>query len=316
MDRKNSKMSLQNVKDIARKEGMDFVSYFKMVQDLYICAKNKYGRINSKFFDFATGGKLKKELKVIKTEIENLSNPLHHYYRLGVDPITVQIGKNLIAFAIADAGGEFPLHLTAWRRHMVDTFGFILPNVKIMYNDSLEGNDYHIYLRDNLVSEGVVYIDYIAAGSDNIDAICKDKSTLISVLTYDAFIPLIESLTDIVLDNADKIITVRELICYTSHAFLLLTADKASCRDEKQKEMITYYNESLMSSSVLEMGKISDVLYALLRDRYPIKDIVSIYQTTLAAPEDTSAAEIAKLLKKCLKKNKNYYYRANRSYFV
>lgn len=93
----------------------------------------------------------------IKEQSKVLSTPEEMYQWLGVDTLSIHVGNNLIELVNPAIGGALIEEISALRRSMTLTFGYILPSVRICDSRLMEPNSYKIIVRGNTVAHGEVY---------------------------------------------------------------------------------------------------------------------------------------------------------------
>ena len=158
--------------------------YLDSINILSIAAENKFFMyilfnvlfIVSAFFAWF---KLKKkairthELKLqeIQHKIKELVNPGNMYDRLGVDTVTLTIGKGLLQISDINQEGELLPKITAMRQTLTDELGYIVPQVRIIDSDGLDDNEYTISIRENIVAAGYVYPGKYMVIADQWDSV-------------------------------------------------------------------------------------------------------------------------------------------------
>lgn len=97
------------------------------------------------------------QLEAVKEEMNQMIDPNRMYQKLGVDPVSVQVGVNLLQIADPEQGGQLLGKIAGLRNRLTDELGFILPNVRIMDSMSLGPQEYLISIRGNPVATGNVH---------------------------------------------------------------------------------------------------------------------------------------------------------------
>lgn len=93
-----------------------------------------------------------KLIKEIKNVMQEISDPNNMYRRLGVDIITILIGVDLINCADPELNNSTLLPQIAYlRKKLVDEYGYVIPNVRVVDSLSLQNNEYSIEIRGKVV---------------------------------------------------------------------------------------------------------------------------------------------------------------------
>ncbi len=94
-----------------------------------------------------------------KEEAKPHTSPDEMYGLLGVDALSIYVGKDLIELADPEKGGQLVPDIGLLRQHITSTYGYILPPVRILDSKFNEPNEYNIVIRGNAVSRSTVYPD-------------------------------------------------------------------------------------------------------------------------------------------------------------
>ncbi|MFM7468328.1 MAG: flagellar biosynthesis protein FlhA [Vampirovibrionales bacterium] len=97
------------------------------------------------------------QLEGVKEEMNQMVDPNRMYQKLGVDPVSVQVGMNLLQIADPEQNGQLLGKIAGLRNRLTDELGFILPNVRILDSMSIGAFEYLISIRGNPVGSGNVY---------------------------------------------------------------------------------------------------------------------------------------------------------------
>ena len=100
------------------------------------------------------------QLDEVKQNMQQLIDPNRMYERMGVDPLSLQVGANLLKIADPEQDGQLLGKIAGLRTRLTDELGFILPNVRIMDSMSLGPYEYLLSIRGNPVATGRVYPDH------------------------------------------------------------------------------------------------------------------------------------------------------------
>jgi type III secretory pathway component EscV len=92
-----------------------------------------------------------------KEEVKPPTSPDQMYGLLGVDALSIHVGKDLIDLADPEKGGQLVPDIGLLRQHMTLIYGYILPPVRIADNRANGPYQYNIVVRGNTVSSSEVY---------------------------------------------------------------------------------------------------------------------------------------------------------------
>uniref|UniRef100_UPI003B75B68F flagellar biosynthesis protein FlhA n=1 Tax=Desulforadius tongensis TaxID=1216062 RepID=UPI003B75B68F len=200
-----------------------------------------------------------------------------------VDPLEVEIGYNLIALTDESQGGDLLQRLAAVRRQCASELGILVRPIRIRDNMQLHHNRYEIKIRGVPVAGGELMpghylaMDPIGQAVDIkgietteptfnlpawwIDEAEREKAELNGLTVVDCSTVLVTHLTEVIKSHSDELLGRQEV-----------------------KELVDMVKES--SPAVVEelvpdlmtLGEIQKVLQNLLRERVPIKDLVTILE--------------------------------------
>lgn len=200
-----------------------------------------------------------------------------------VDPLQIEIGYNLIPLTDEGQGGDLLNRLSAVRRQCAAEMGIYVRPIRIRDNLQLSANGYVFKLRGEESASGELMPGYYLAmdptGRDGgFDGIPtreptfglsawwihpseKERAELAGMTVVDGSTVLVTHLTEFIKNNSHHLLgrqDVRELL-------------------EAVREKDPAVLEDL-SSDVISLGDIQKVLQNLLREKVPIRDLVSILE--------------------------------------
>jgi flagellar biosynthesis protein FlhA len=203
---------------------------------------------------------------------------------LEFDPVSLEIGYGIIPL-VDETRGELLGKIKAMRRQLASELGFVIPAIHIKDNLQLRPHEYSFLIRGNEITRGEVMMgSWLAVASGATDSIegIPTKDPAFGLPAYwinESDIERAQASGYMVVDTATVIGThVTELI--REYSWELLN------RGETQKlldNMSTTYPkivEELIPAN-LTLGAVQRVLQNLLKERVPIKDIVTIFETLL-----------------------------------
>ncbi len=200
------------------------------------------------------------------------------------DPLSMDIGYRLIPLVDVSSGGELFERIKAMRRQLLKEMGFLVPPIHIKDNLQLKPEEYVIYLRGVEIGRGEVLPGYHLAidpgnaekGLDGIptkepafglpamwiEEDLKEKAKAMGYTVVSPAIVVITHLTEVIKAHAHEIITRQDV-----QMFL----DTLSKTHPKVVEELV--------PNQLTLGGVLKVLQNLLKERIPIRDILTIMET-------------------------------------
>jgi len=215
---------------------------------------------------------------------------------LKIEILELAIGYQLIKLADPNQGGDLLDRIKTMRRKMAADFGFLMPQVRIRDNLQLQPNQYQIMLKGISIGEGDIYPDKFMAMSnpmvtEEIEGIpTKEPAFGIDAIWIDA-----EQKEDAlmagytVIDPSTIIVThMSELVKKYSEE-LLTRQDIQELLDRVKKDYPAIVDDCLKVASI---GLIQRILKALLHEKIPIKDMITILETITDTAEVTKNLDI------------------------
>lgn len=202
---------------------------------------------------------------------------------IGVDPISIEVGRGLLALVDPNQGAKLLDRITAVRRHIAIEMGLVVPGVRFRDNLQLKSNGYIIKIKDIEVSAGEVIMDkFLAIGpEEELEKLKGEKCIdptygMPAVWISPEEKEKVEKL-DLIFDPVNVIATqVTEII--RSYASELLGTQEVMALLENVKRS----HPSLIKEIYPEkfsLGEIQGVLENLLKEKVSIRNIVTILET-------------------------------------
>ena len=216
---------------------------------------------------------------------------------IGVDPLTLEIGYGLIPLADPKQGGDLLDRITAIRRQAATDMGMLVPAIRVRDNVQLGANEYVVKLRGIESARGEIFPEQHLAmnpggatekltGIDTTEPafglpatwIPESQKMFAEVAGYTVVEPatvLITHLTEVVRRHAASLLTrqeTQELI------------------DAAKQEAPAVVNELIPET--LTLGDVQKVLQNLLRERVPVRDIVTILEALADYAPSTKDTDI------------------------
>lgn len=203
---------------------------------------------------------------------------------LAVDPIEIEVGYGLARLADARTGGDLPERITATRRQIAMELGFVMPTVRVRDSIHLDTNDYLIKVRGEEIGKANLFHNMLlavdsGAAMDVIPGIpAKDPVFGLDALWIELDLrEQAERLGYTVIEPSAVISThLSELV--KQHAPELLSRQDVNMLVDEAKK----HNEAAVTElvpNVLGISEIQKVLQHLLREKVPIRDMVTILET-------------------------------------
>ena len=215
---------------------------------------------------------------------------------LKVEMLELTLGYQLIKLADNSQGGDLLERIRSMRRKIASDFGFLMPQVRIRDNLHLQPQQYQILLKGISIGEGEIQPDKflamdsgMATGEINGEATKEPAFGLDALWIYpaDKEDAIINGYT--VVDPATVISThMSELI--KRNAEDLLTRQEVQTLIDKIKDSFPVIIDDVMK--VASIGLIQRVLKALLHEKIPLKDMLTILETIADIAEYTKNVEL------------------------
>ncbi len=216
---------------------------------------------------------------------------------LQVDPIEVEIGYGLISMVDEEAGGDLFQRITNLRKQIALELGLIVPPIRVRDNLQLQPSHYVVKIRGVQVASGELYMDRYLAMSPSmkegdlpgivvtdptfglsavwIEKSQRDNAEVLGYTVVEAAAVLSTHLGETLKRNADRILSRQEVK-------MLI--------DNLKKEYQALVDE--INPDVLPLGTLQKVLQNLLKERIPIRDLVTIIESLLDYSKVTKNTEV------------------------
>ena len=212
-----------------------------------------------------------------------------------IEPLTFEIGYGLIPLL---EGGKVDLlnKIKAMRRQLASELGFIAPSIHIKDNLQIRPHEYSLLIRGIEIARGEVMIGHclaVASGeTEEIEGIPTKEPAfgLPAFWISDKDMDKAQTKGYMVIDPPTVITThLTELI--KTHAWELLTRTEVqSLLDNLLKNYPKIVDELI--PSLLTLGSVQRVLQNLLREKVPINDLVTIFETLIDWAPSTKDTEL------------------------
>jgi len=202
---------------------------------------------------------------------------------LQVDPLELEIGYGIIPLVDVEQGGDLLGRITTMRKQIAVEMGFIVPPIRIRDNIQLGTNEYVIKIRGAEISRNEVFPGmYLAMnpgtaakeleGTKTVEPAFgltaywvgedkKEEAELAGYTVVEASAVIATHLMEIIKNNADKIIGRQ---------------DVKALIDNIKQDFPAVVDEVIPQLSI---GAVQKVIQNLLREKIPIRDLVTILET-------------------------------------
>ena len=215
---------------------------------------------------------------------------------LKVEMLELTLGYQLIRLADSAQGGDLLERIRSMRRKIASDFGFLMPQVRIRDNLHLQPQQYQILLKGISIGEGKIMPDkFLAMDSGMATGDIKGEPTKEPAFGLDALWispnqkedAIINGYT--VVDPATVISThMSELV--KKNAEDLLTRQEVQTLVTKIKTDFPVIIDDVQK--VASIGLIQRILKALLHEKIPLKDMLTILETIADIAEYTKNVDI------------------------
>jgi len=215
---------------------------------------------------------------------------------LKVEMLELTLGYQLIRLADNSQGGDLLERIRSMRRKIASDFGFLMPQVRIRDNLHLEPQQYQILLKGVSIGEGTIMPDkFLAMDSGMATGEVQGEATKEPAFGLDAIWIAPNQKEDAIIngytvvDPATVISThMSELI--KRNAEDLLTRQEVQTLVDKIKVDFPVIIDDVLK--VASIGLIQRILKALLHEKIPLKDMLSILETIADIAEYTKNVEL------------------------
>jgi len=220
------------------------------------------------------------ELEEEKLEAD-LTTSIEEY--LQVDPLELEIGYGLIPLVDADQGGDLLGRITEIRKQCALEIGIIVPPIRIRDNIQLKNNEYVIKIRGVEMARGEVMVNhFMALDPGTVIEKVEGIPTVEQVFGLQAIWVTEEQkekteMAGYTVVEAPAVLATHLMEILKRHAHEILSRqDTQILVDNVKKENTTLVDE--LVPNVMTVGAVQKVLQNLLRERIPIRDLVTILE--------------------------------------
>lgn len=221
--------------------------------------------------------------KAQEQEIEEIKKPENVITLLNVDPLELEMGYALIPLVDVQQGGDLLDRVIMIRRQCALELGLVVPPIRLRDNMQLKPNAYAIKIKGVEVANGELLIDHFLAMAPGID-----DGTIPGIDTQEpAFGLPAKWISSQLRDQAElagytvvdppSVVATHLTEVIKSHAYEIMgRQDVQTLVDHVKQTHPTVVAELI--PELLTIGDLQKILAGLLKERVPIRDLVTIME--------------------------------------
>ncbi|MEW8955131.1 flagellar biosynthesis protein FlhA [Clostridium sp.] len=236
----------------------------------------------------------REEAEIIETETREPENVMN---LIQVEPMEVEIGYGLIPLADDSSGGDLLQRIASVRRQCAIEMGIVVQPIRIRDNLQLKNNEYLIKIRGTMVARGELMANMLLSmdpGGDELSMegiktieptfglpalwINHDQREEAEIKGYTVVDP-----TTVMVTHLTETIKL--------HCYELLGRQEVKVIIDSLKEKYSAVVEELIPD-LMTIGEVQKVLQSLLREKVPIKDMVTILESLADNSRNTKDIEL------------------------
>ena len=202
---------------------------------------------------------------------------------LQVDPLELEIGYGLISLVDVEQGGDLLGRVTEIRKQCALEIGIIVPPIRIRDNIQLKTNEYVIKIRGVEVARSEIFVgQYMALDPGTVEEKIEGTPAVEPAFGLPS-LWVGEDLRAKAEENgytvveAPAVLATHLMEILKRHAHEILSRqDTQILLDNVKRENVTLIEELI--PNVMSVGSVQKILQNLLRERVPIRDLVTILE--------------------------------------
>jgi flagellar biosynthesis protein FlhA len=215
---------------------------------------------------------------------------------LKVEMLELTLGYQLIRLADSAQGGDLLERIRSMRRKIASDFGFLMPQVRIRDNLHLKPQQYQILLKGISIGEGQIQPDkFLAMDSGMATGEITGEATKEPAFGLDAMWIFPEQKEDAII-NGYTVVDPATVISTHMSELIKRNAEDLLTRQEVQTLINKIKNDfPVIVDDVLKVasiGLIQRILKALLHEKIPLKDMLTILETIADIAEYTKNVDV------------------------
>ncbi len=239
--------------------------------------------------------KIEEEVEETK-QLESQSGDRVEDYLL-LDTLELEIGYSLIPMVESGDGGDLLERMASLRKQLASELGIIIPSIRIRDNVQLDANHYVIKMRGIVQGEGELLPGYHLAllpadFKPDIQGIeTKDPTFGMDAIWISGKNKSQAEKYGLSVIEAGAVITTHLMEVLKKNAHKLVDRQMVQRLIDNIKEQYPALIEELVPDG-MKIGEIQKVLKRLLRERIPVKDLVSILETLADHCQQTNNTDV------------------------
>ncbi len=215
---------------------------------------------------------------------------------LKVEMLELTLGYQLIKLADSNQGGDLLERIRSMRRKIASDFGFLMPQVRIRDNLHLQPQQYQILLKGISIGEGEIQPDkFLAMDSGMATGEIDGEKTKEPAFGLDALWIYPNDKEDAIINGYTVVDPATVISTHMSelvkrNAEDLLTRQEVQTLVDKIKDSFPVIVGDVLK--VASIGLLQRVLKALLHEKIPLKDMLTILETIADIAEFTKNVEL------------------------
>lgn len=215
-----------------------------------------------------------------QAEVAEIKKPESVYSLLHIDPIELELGYGLIPMVDSKQGGDLLDRVVMIRRQCATELGIVVPPIRIRDNMQLPPNTYVLKLKGVPLGKGDIMMGHYLAmgGSGEVSGIPTKEPAFGLPATW-----ISESLREQAEMNGYTVVDPPSVLATHITEFLksnasdiLTRQDIKALLDNLKKEYPAVVEEVI--PGVLSLAEVHKILANLLKERVPIRDLISILE--------------------------------------
>lgn len=227
--------------------------------------------------------------------VQKKEDPVENY--LVMDTLELEIGYSLIPMVEASQGGDLLERMTSLRKQLAAELGIIIPSIRIRDNVQLDANQYTIKMRGVVQGQGELLPGYFLTllpedFRPNIQGIeTKDPTFGMDAIWVSGKNKSEAEKYGLAVIEAGAVITTHLMEVLKKNAHKLIDRQMVKKLVENVKEQAPALVEELVPDG-MKIGDIQKVLKRLLRERVPIRDLITILETLADYCQQTNNTDV------------------------
>ena len=215
---------------------------------------------------------------------------------LKVEMLELTLGYQLIRLADSAQGGDLLERIRSMRRKIASDFGFLMPQVRIRDNLHLKPQQYQILLKGIAIGEGKIMPDkFLAMDSGMATGEIKGEPTKEPAFGLEAMWIMPDQKEDAII-NGYTVVDPATVISTHMSELVKKNAEDLLTRQEVQSLITKIKGDFPVIiddvQKVASIGLIQRILKALLHEKIPLKDMLTILETIADIAEYTKNVDI------------------------